>query len=59
MYRAALQHCLGAGGGGGEGKGEKERHIVLIVLRLLSPIVVQTSLKPAATKLLNPVISGM
>jgi len=27
------------GGGGGGGKGEKERHIVLIVLRLLSPIV--------------------
>ena len=29
-----LQHCLGTGG-----KGEKEKHIVLIVLRLLSPIV--------------------
>ena len=29
-----LQHCLGAGG-----KAEKERHIVLIVLRHLSPVV--------------------
>ena len=43
MYRAAqTTTLLGEGWGGGFGRGEKERHIVLIVLIFLSPIVAGT-----------------
>ena len=50
MYRAAQTTTLL--GGRGE-KGEKERQIVLIVLRLLSPIVAWTSLREVQNLILG------